>query len=137
MPDALARPAAPTPAVLAARARPTAAAAPTWDRRRWENTALAATLHGYSKLIALVLARRADERGHLPAGGRHATADLVRETGLSTGSVRLSLIELESKSLIRRPSASSWRDGRTRPIDLIVPRKAAVRAEPPHTGERP
>lgn len=137
MPDALARPAAPTPAVLAPRGRPSAAAAPVWDRRRWEDTVLATPLHAYSKLLGLVLARRADAHGHLPVGGPHTKGGLARETGLSQGSVRLSLLELESKSLIRRPSARRWQDERTRPIDLIVPRAAAVRAEPPHTGERP
>lgn len=137
MPDALARPAVPALAVPAVATQPTVADTPAWDRRSWEVAVLSTGLHGHPKLIGLLLARRADERGHLPIGGSHTTTSLAREASLTRKWVRMALLQLELAGLLRRPPSATWQDERTRPIDLIVPRAAAARAEPPHTGERP
>lgn len=118
----------PTPADLAAA--PRAAAAPAYDRHRWERALLGATyLHRNARLLGMVLAHHAGKSGHLPAGGIQHAGRLADEAGMTPKATRVSLYHLEVAGFIARPDLATWEPkAMVRPITLTVPSPAQAAA---------
>ncbi|MDN3021560.1 hypothetical protein [Streptomyces sp. S.PB5] len=111
---------------------------PSYDRHLWEQALLAAELpHSSALLLGWGLAHLAGTTGYLsPAIASEGS--LAGTLRLTARQVRMSLPQLQSAGLIRRPRSSSRSGAQTagRPVVLTLP-PADARTEPPHTGEVP
>ncbi|MGW5123007.1 hypothetical protein ACWEQ7_02900 [Streptomyces sp. NPDC004069] len=118
---------APTPAVFArkhpappAKARP--AMTDQYERHAWETSVLASTLHRNTRIVAFVLAHRADATGYLPAGGPQHASRLSHLARITPKQARLALQQLENWHYLVRPDLRDWpATEMVRPIRLTVP----------------
>ncbi|MDX3033023.1 hypothetical protein [Streptomyces scabiei] len=120
---------APSPARLARRTPA------VYDRAAWERAVMASGMHTSARLIALILAHHAGDRGVIPAGGPQDARLLAKDSGIEGKFVRISLTRLERSHFLTRPPIETWDETKgVRPVVLTIP---ARRERPPHPGERP